>query len=198
MTARAEYLWVDSTYVNNPDIRLYILNIATFPGYRLTIPFRYGGAIWRRPNGGDGWRWPRTGATRTPNAAAQAVLVLTHLPCVTGMWLRAAQWSHYREAARKNPTAVEHKGKSTGGRTEQASNIARGTPGSSVTCGFALSDSISCEMPSCSEAARLRGPWVAERPGVPRAPVFRGCADGDEGIRRARAANNRAGGALAV
>jgi len=46
------------------------------------------------------------------------------------MWLRAAQWSHYREAARKNPTAVEHKGKSTGGRTEQASNIARGTPGS--------------------------------------------------------------------
>ena len=108
------------------------------------------------------------------------------------MWLRAAQWSHYREAARKNPTAVEHKGKSTGGRTEQASNIARGTPGSSVTCGIALSDSISCEMPSCSGAARLRGPWVAERPGVPRAPVFRGCADGDEGIRRARAAKNRA------
>ena len=108
------------------------------------------------------------------------------------MWLRAAAWSHYREAARKNPTAVEHKGKSTGGRTEQASNIARGTPGSSVTCGIARSDSISCEMPSCSGAARLRGPWVAERPGVPRAPVFRGCADGDEGIRRARAANNRA------
>jgi hypothetical protein len=30
--------------------------------------------------------------------------------CVTGMWLRAAEWSHYREAARKNPTAVEQKG----------------------------------------------------------------------------------------
>ncbi len=83
------------------------------------------------------------------------MLVLTHLPCVTGMWLRAAEWSHYREATRKNPTAVEHKGQSTGGRTEQASNIARGTPGSSVTCGIALSDSISCER--CRPAPEPRG-----------------------------------------
>ena len=90
-----------------------------------------------------------------------------------GMSYRRCQPPRHAEAAE----AVERlprrkdgglKGQSTGGRAEQASNIARGTLENERTCGRS-----NCR---CLVAARRSGPWVRQDPGVPRRPHLFGGA----------------------
>jgi len=49
------------------------------------------------------------------------------------------------------------KGRPTGGRTEQASNIARGTPGDRRTCGYRTSDPVRHRAASAPRGAEVRG-----------------------------------------
>jgi hypothetical protein len=85
------------------------------------------------------------------------------------------------------------KGNATGGRAEQASNIARGTPESWRTCGLTTRTRLHRKASSRLSAARRSGPWVPRGPGVPRAlDLFRtrtAQASGAKRAARTRGAN---------
>jgi hypothetical protein len=138
----------------------------------MRVPRSTRGAFRRRSEGADRGRWSRQGATRTP-ASRQPKLHGPGPPAADHGALGGCARRRYPSPARsQGPLAVDRlqpahsgrglKGQSTGGRAEQASNIARGTLENERTCGRS-----NCR---CLDVARYRGPWVREGPGVPRHP----------------------------
>ena len=115
---------------------------------------------------GTGWRWPRTGATRTPNARRSK----PHGPVATGSRHRAS--CLVRGRAPPRPIAVGRprqtataegvlKTPPTGGRAEQTSNTARGTLERRRTCGSTLRTPVSAEIAvplRCGDASKPVGP----------------------------------------
>ena len=79
------------------------------------------------------------------------------------------------------------KGKATGGRAEQASNIARGTPENWRTCGHDNTSGAFRRASLRFGAARCQSPRVRQGPGVPRAlpsPRARSFQNSDAATRR--------------
>jgi hypothetical protein len=157
---------------------------------------------------GDGWRWPRTGATRTPNAAAQAAWSCCAGRAARGRDGNACAASH-RAGERQSPQRWrDPRSKRFGARGSERS-VHRGPCGASLkhrarNAGdtadlrliFGRRSFRNERCRHCSDAARRRGPWVRRGPGVPRALVS---CPGREGVKaHPRLSNNRAGEALAV
>jgi len=130
--------------------------------------------------GADRGRWLRTGATRTPNAR-QPKLHGPGAPAARHRGLLAAgrtgganrpgvprplkRWKGFLADEDGSP-----KGQSTGGRAEQASNTARGTPEKWRTCGTTKpsgASSKSIAQLQLRERLRPAGPSGPRRPAPP-------------------------------
>jgi hypothetical protein len=110
---------------------------------------------------GTGWRWPRKGATRTPNARRPKLRDPD--PSTTGHGVLGS--GAVTPCQRLGAVKAQQrwlKRWTTGGRAEQASNTVRGTLERRRTCGLSIPERLG--------AATHRGPWVHRSPGVPRAP----------------------------
>jgi hypothetical protein len=120
---------------------------------------------------------------RTPHPAAEAARSRRACRAPLGPW---RPWANAATSVRspsgsiavvRRPGASRGrlKGQTTGGRAEQASNAARGTPEKWRTCGYDNRTALHRKALSCFGAARCRGPRVPAGsacnpgPGVPRA-----------------------------
>jgi hypothetical protein len=145
----------------------------------MRMPRSTRGAFRRRSEGADRGRWSRQGATRTP-ASRQPKLHGPGPPAADhGALGGCARRRYPSPACSQGPLAVDRrpgasrgrvKGQSTGGRAEQASNTACGTPEKWRTCGSRQPDGASSKSIVRLRLARGSGPWVRQDPGVPRRP----------------------------
>jgi len=119
---------------------------------------------------GTGSRWPRKGATRTPNARRLKLHGPGATVGVTGLFGGSAV-TPCRTARRcSSPKRWVETTQPPGAMRRKASNTARGTLERKRTCG---TTNIETPLPAgigvCFGVATCRSPWVRWIPGVPRA-----------------------------
>ena len=138
-------------------------------------------ALLEASTSGTGWRWPRTGATRTPNAGGPSREVPARLRGSQGFGDRCApgakpnahrstlkRWSSFQSEGKHG--SLKCLSRPPGVSRSKPINTARGTLERRRTCGFKTTGRRPRPgSPFRFGVARCRSPWVRSTPGVPRA-----------------------------